>query len=67
MKPVKSSTIEAVGHDPDRKVLTVRFNSGATYTYEGVSADQHSALMGAKSVGTHFSQHIRNRFKATKA
>ena len=66
MTPVKSSTIEAVDHDPARKVMTVRFKSGATYTYHGVGADHYAALIGAKSIGTHFSQHIRNRFKATK-
>ncbi|VIO73884.1 KTSC domain-containing protein [Bradyrhizobium ivorense] len=67
MKPVESSSIEAVGHDPDRKVLTVRFKNGSTYEYHGVTVDHHTDLMGAKSVGGHFSQHIRNRFKATKA
>lgn len=67
MQPVKSSSIEAVGHDPDRKRLSVRFKSGETYHYDGVTADHHASLIGAKSVGTHFQQHIRNRFKATKA
>lgn len=67
MKPVESSSISTVGHDPGRKRLTVQFKSGETYHYDGVTADHHAALIGAKSVGAHFQKHIRNRFKATKA
>lgn len=66
MKPVKSSAIEAIGHDPDAGVLRVRFTNGNTFRYEGVSAAQHTALLNADSVGGHFSEHIRGKFKAVK-
>ncbi len=67
MKPVESSSIAAVGHDPGRRVLSIRFKSGETYHYQDVGEDVHAALIGAKSVGSHFQKHIRNRFKAIKA
>jgi hypothetical protein len=66
MTPVKSSSIEAVAHDPANKTMTVRFTSGGTYQFEGVTAAQHAELVGAKSVGTHFHQNIRGKFKAVK-
>lgn len=66
MTPVKSSSIEAIAHDPAQQVLTVRFRNGGAYRYDGVTAGQHAALMRADSIGTHFAQHIRNQFPATK-
>lgn len=66
MTPVKSSSIEAVAHDPAQHALTIRFRNGTLYRYDGVTADQHAALMRADSIGAHFAQHIRNQFPATK-
>ena len=66
MTPVKSSSIASIAHDPATKTLSVKFTSGETYKYAGVSADQHKKLMGADSIGTHFQQSIRSKFKATK-
>lgn len=67
MKPVESSSVSAVGHDPDSKRLTIQFKSGETYHFDGVSEAHYAALVGAKSVGSYFQKHIRNRFKVTKA
>ncbi len=58
LKPVSSSSIEAVGYDADNRTLHVKFNSGATYSYEDVDAEQHRALIEADSIGAHFSKHI---------
>lgn len=66
MTPVKSSSVAAIGHDPATKTLTVQFNNGGKYAFAGVSAGDHATLMKAKSIGTHFQQSIRNRFKSTK-
>lgn len=60
--PVKSSQIESVAHDPDAKVLEIKFKSGAHYEYQGVSSADHQALMDAESVGKHFGAHIRGKF-----
>lgn len=67
MKPVKSSSIEAIGHNPSTSVLSVKFKSGETYTYAGVSADQHAKLMSAESVGSHFQKNIRSKIEGKKS
>lgn len=66
MTPVKSDSIAAVKHDPASRTLTVQFNNGGVYTYAGVSADQHAALMRADSIGAHFHKNIRPHFPAKK-
>jgi hypothetical protein len=66
MQPVDSSSIDAIGYDPKRRALVVRFKGGATHLHEGVSADQHAAFMAADSIGRHFVKHIRNQFSSTK-
>lgn len=66
MIPVESAGIASIGYDKGRNVLGVKFKSGALHIYDGVSPSQHSALIGAKSIGAHFQQHIRNQFSSTK-
>lgn len=65
--PVKSSSIASVAHDPATNTLEVQFANGGRYQYEGVTADDHAALLGAASIGKHFQQHIRGGgFKHSK-
>lgn len=66
MTPVKSKSLVAIHHDPATKLLTVQFTNGGKYAYQGVSAGDHAALMRAGSIGAHFQQNIRSRFKAVK-
>ena len=66
MQEVKSSTISHVGHDPQTNELRVRFHHGGEYTFAGVSADEHKALMGADSIGKHFHAHIRSKYSGVK-
>lgn len=66
MVPVKSSSIAAIGHDAATNTLSVKFSSGETYHYPGVSASDHARLMAAPSIGSHFQQHVRPKFKGTK-
>ncbi len=61
--PVNSSMISAVGYDAASKTMHVRFPNGSHYAYEGVSPEQHAALVGAKSIGKHFGQNVRGQFK----
>lgn len=62
-QPVQSSMISGVAYDPLGQRLHVRFPNGSHYAYDDVTADQHAALVGAESVGKHFGQHIRGKFK----
>lgn len=64
MHPVKSSNIEAIGHDADSKTLHVRFKSGGLYAYHGVTAEQFTALQSAPSVGKHIHAHIKPKHQA---
>lgn len=61
-----SSTIDAVGYDPDSRELTVRFHSGGTYLFFDVPEDKHQNLITADSVGRYFHRHIRGCHLAEK-
>lgn len=65
MTTVKSSNIKALEYDPKTNDLTIVFNSGGTYIYHEVSADEHDALLVAESVGKHFHATIKTK-KFTK-
>ena len=60
MRPVDSSNLRSVGYDEGLGHLYVEFQTGATWRYTGVSAQQHEALLAAPSVGSYFSKNIRN-------
>jgi hypothetical protein len=63
MKPVeRSSNIAAVGHDPEKNELWVKFKgTGGMYVYQEVDADQHKAFMDADSLGHHFHLNIKGQ------
>lgn len=61
LTPVTSSSIEAIGHDPEKFELHVKFRSGATHVYSAVSVENHAAFLGAESIGSHFHKHIRGK------
>ncbi|HLX18408.1 MAG TPA: KTSC domain-containing protein [Bradyrhizobium sp.] len=66
MKQVSSSQISRIGYEIATKTLAVEFHPrkdetvGAVYHYDNVSAEDHAALMSAKSIGSHFGKHIRS-------
>lgn len=60
MVPIKSSAITNIGHDPQRNELHVKFRSGSTLAFAGVSADKHQALLSAPSAGKYFADNIRD-------
>lgn len=59
---VNSSVISEVDYDKDTSVLTVIFNSGASYDYNGVPEDVYEDLINAPSVGSYFVRNIRNNY-----
>lgn len=64
--PVTSSNINSIGHDPKSNTMEVEFKDGSVYTYHDVPKDAHEALIGAKSVGSHFHTNVKNNYKYTK-
>lgn len=66
IKPVKSSSISAIGYDPEMRTLHVEFSSGRTYHYKGVDPEEHQAFVNAPSIGQHFSQHIRPHYRGVE-
>lgn len=62
MKPVESSSIKAIGHDPDTCELRILFHNGRAYNYYGVPAHEYELLMVAKSVGSHHNRFIKGKF-----
>ncbi len=53
---LNSSSLRALGYDPDAQVLEVEFSSGARYRYEHVPPEAVQALLEADSLGRHFNQ-----------
>ena len=66
MQPVESSNVAEVGHDPITNTLRVKFKSGGTYEYHGVSAQKHQALLSADSIGAHLARHIKPHHETRK-
>lgn len=66
MQSVKSSQIEALGHDPETNTLHVRFTGGAHYHYDGVDTGTFEAFKNAPSVGSHFYKNIKGKFAYMK-
>lgn len=57
---VTSTNIARVKHVADKRELHVQFKTGkGTYAYHPVDRHEIDALLGAKSVGSHFHQFIK--------
>ncbi|HXH08891.1 MAG TPA: KTSC domain-containing protein [Alphaproteobacteria bacterium] len=61
-----SSSLAAVGYDPQSQTLEVEFRTGRTYRYFHVPLSVHQALLAAPSKGRFFVAEIRTRFPHTR-
>lgn len=70
LKTVRSSNVDKIGYDPEKKILGVSFKGGGTYHYAGVPKDIYDRLMAADSsgasVGKMLNAEVRDKFKHTK-
>ena len=66
LDPVVSSTIHAVGYDPDKQILAVQFKRGDIWHYAEVPPATQQALVTAESLGRYFGSSIRGKFPARK-
>lgn len=58
-KPVRSSNIKSVGHDPATNTLEVEFHSGARHQYPDVSEQTYRDFIAAPSVGKYFHRNVK--------
>ena len=65
-KPVNSSKIRAVGHDPKSRVLEVELRDGAILAYSGVSSEVHRQFMNAPSPTSFYEDKIADEFSARR-
>lgn len=63
----QSSNIREIAYDPASREMQVTFHSGSTYSYQGVSAADHQAFVGAPSAGSHFAAHIKGKYQGVSA
>ena len=61
---VQSSTISEINYDG--KLLTVTFNNGREYTYEGVPVKIYEDFSKAESKGKYFHKNINYRYNYSR-
>jgi len=63
---VESSTMQAIGYDPDSHVLEIEFKSGRVYQYADVPQGEYEGMMAATSKGRYLNSNIKPRYSCTK-
>ena len=63
---ISSSTIKAVAYNSDTRNLFIRFQTGASWVYEGVPSLIFDHFMKSESKGQFFAKNIKNVFPAKK-
>ncbi len=53
-----------MSYDENKKNLEIEFHSGIIHQYQNVPSKIHTDLMNASSVGTFYSEKIKNRFRS---
>ena len=61
MQAVKSSQIEAIGHDDASETLAIQFKGGMTYHYANVEKYVFDAMLKVESKGKFFATYIKSR------
>jgi hypothetical protein len=63
MLRVRSSAIRAVGYNPVTRRMKIKFIQGDTYDFCGVPPHIYERLLNARSKGTYYNDHIRDRYQ----
>lgn len=61
MTQVRSSNVESVGYDANRRELYVRFATGDTYVYLNVEHSLYEGLLSAASAGRYLNLNVKSR------
>jgi hypothetical protein len=65
-KRVNSTSIRAVGFDPNAQTLEVEFSNGSIVQYQRVSAEIHRRFLAAPSPTSYFRDQIEESFTARR-
>jgi KTSC domain len=60
---VNSSCIEAIAFNQITSILSIRFNSGSIYEYDGVSLILFDSFLDANSKGHFFNKYIKEHYR----
>lgn len=63
MIPVSSSAMNAIGYDPQTRMMKIQFEQNETYDFCGVPQHIFDGLRNARSKGTYYNDHIRDRYQ----
>lgn len=66
MISVQSSTIAAIGYDPNIEILQIAFLNGSIYEYKNIPQVVYDGLMSASSHGSYLSREIKNIYPYEK-
>lgn len=60
LTPIKSSAIQAHGHDPATGKMRVQLHNGKIYEYDDVPLEKYAAFTGAASPGSFWNSRIKS-------
>jgi hypothetical protein len=63
---VSSTSIRSIGYDPDNEILEIELRRGGIYQYFQVPPEAHRSLVGATSIGGHYTKFIKPIFQFRK-
>lgn len=66
VRSVKSSNINQLTFDGNKKKMLVEFKNGGAYEYDEVPHETYKEMCEAESVGKYFQMHVRGRFQYRK-
>lgn len=58
-----SSTITAIGYDPEQRILQVAFRTGAEYIYYNMAQEMFDLFLSSESKGIFFARHIKGVYE----
>jgi hypothetical protein len=60
---VKSSALQSVGYDPEKKILELEFrDNGAVWQYSRLPRSVYNKFIHAKSLGNYFVMKIKGKY-----
>lgn len=62
----RSSNLRSASYDPTSSSLTIEFQNGGLYVYEGVPETVFLGLVQAASAGRYHHQWIKDRYRSSK-